>query len=89
MFACSGKEIFTEVLSHLRFPIESILKTATTIPCGLPLGTAPFLTRGNKDHPRMIPPYTTNIACVGQFTELPEDTTLSLEYSVRSAQTAV
>ncbi|RHZ73296.1 hypothetical protein CDV55_101297 [Aspergillus turcosus] len=89
MFACSGKEIFTEVLSHLGFPIESILESATTIPCGLPLGTAPFLTRGNKDRPRVIPPYTTNIACVGQFAELPEDTTLSLEYSVRSAQTAV
>ncbi|KAH2462769.1 hypothetical protein KXW63_008318 [Aspergillus fumigatus] len=89
MFACSGKEIFTEVLSHLGFPVQSILDAATTIPCGLPLGTAPFLTRGNRDRPHVIPPYTTNIACVGQFAELPEDTTLSMEYSVRSAQMAV
>ncbi|GLA55624.1 hypothetical protein AnigIFM63604_002415 [Aspergillus niger] len=89
MFACSGQEIFTEVLSHLGFPVQSVLETATIIPCGLPLGTAPFLTRGNEDCPHVIPPYTTNIACVGQFAELPEDTTLSVEYSVRSAQTAV
>ena len=89
MFACSGKEVFTEVLSHLDFPVEPILASATTIPCGMPMGTAPFLTRSHQDRPQVIPRETTNIACVGQFVEVPEDTTLDIEYSARTAQMAV
>ncbi|EAW06849.1 oleate hydratase [Aspergillus clavatus NRRL 1] len=89
MFACSGREIFEEVLRHLGFPVELILPASSTIPCGLPLGTAPFLSREKGDRPRVIPANTTNIACVGQFVEIAEDTTLSLEYSVRGAQMAV
>ncbi|PWY88929.1 67 kDa myosin-cross-reactive antigen family protein [Aspergillus heteromorphus CBS 117.55] len=89
MFQCSGEEIFSEVLSHLEFPVRSILPHSITIPCGLPLGTAPLLTRTEKDRPHVVPPDTTNIACLGQFAEVPEDTTLSMEYSVRTAQMAV
>ncbi|KAE8165724.1 oleate hydratase [Aspergillus tamarii] len=89
MFACSGMEVFTEVLSHLGFPLHPILDKSITIPCGMPLGTAPFLTRSTHDRPEVVPHATTNIACLGQFTELPDETTLSIEYSVRSAQQAV
>lgn len=89
MYECSGEEILTEVLSHLNFPVETILPTAKTVPCGMPLGTSPFLTRGSHDRPHVIPHDTTNIACVGQFAEIPDDTTLSMEYSVRGAQQAV
>ncbi|KAA8649601.1 hypothetical protein EYZ11_005964 [Aspergillus tanneri] len=89
MFACSGREIFTEVLSHFGISHEQFRDTATTIPCGEPLGTAAFLTRSEGDRPLVIPENTTNIAFIGQFAELPEDTTLSMEYSVRTAQTAV
>ncbi|KNG90460.1 67 kDa myosin-cross-reactive antigen family protein [Aspergillus nomiae NRRL 13137] len=89
MFACSGMEIFTEVLSHLGFPLQPILAKSTTIPCGMPLGTAPFLTRSSQDRPHVVPHGTTNFACLGQFAELPDETTLSTEYSVRTAQQAV
>ncbi|RAL17483.1 oleate hydratase [Aspergillus homomorphus CBS 101889] len=90
MFACSGREIFAEVLAHLRFPAEPILEDSATIPCGMPLGTAPFLTRGPADRPLVIPRDTTNVALLGQFAELPDgDTTMSLDYSVRTAQVAV
>lgn len=89
MYKCCGEEILIEVLSYLRFPIESTLPTSKTIPCGMPLGTAPFLTRGEGSRPQVIPDYIGNIACVGQFVEIPDDTTLNMEYSVRGGQIAV
>ena len=36
-----------------------------------------------------MPEGWTNLAFVGQFCELPEDVVFTVEYSVRSAQTAV
>ncbi|CAG8061427.1 unnamed protein product [Penicillium nalgiovense] len=89
MTKCAGKEIMTELLSHLNFPIESFLPKSITIPCLLPLATSALLQRDPKDRPEVIPPKTTNIALVGQFTEIPRDTTFNMEYSVRGAQTAV
>ncbi|RHZ44349.1 oleate hydratase [Aspergillus thermomutatus] len=89
MYECSGREVFEEVLGHLGITKSSVLEGSVTVPCGLPLGTAPFVARRKGDRPRVIPPDTTNIACVGQFVEMDEDTTLSMEYSVRSAQVAV
>ncbi|KAJ0423217.1 streptococcal 67 kDa myosin-cross-reactive antigen like family-domain-containing protein [Aspergillus carlsbadensis] len=94
MWRCTGQEILREVLAHLGCTensdqAASILATAKTIPCGLPLGTAPFLTRGSGDRPPVIPKWTTNIACVGQFVEIPGDTTLEVDYRVHSAQIAV
>ncbi|KAL3462212.1 67 kDa myosin-cross-reactive antigen family protein [Aspergillus heterothallicus] len=94
MWLCTGQEILKEVLFHLGCSADSaegaaILATAKTIPCGLPLGNAPFLTRGPGDRPPVIPKWTTNIACVGQFVEIPGDTTLELDYKVHSAQIAV
>ncbi|KFY67392.1 hypothetical protein V496_01583 [Pseudogymnoascus sp. VKM F-4515 (FW-2607)] len=89
MFQCTGKEIMTELLSHLNFPVESLLQTANTIPLLMPLATSPLLPRVHRDRPEVIPPQTTNLALVGQFAEIPDDTTFSMEYSVRGAQTAV
>ncbi len=37
----------------------------------------------------MIPQGTANLAFVGQFCELPDDVVFTVEYSIRSAQTAV
>lgn len=95
MWQCTGQEILKEVLFHLGCCSEdsieaaTILAAAKTVPCGLPLGTAPLLTRSASDRPPVIPKWTTNIACVGQFVEIPADTTLDIEYSVHSAQIAV
>lgn len=89
MYECCGEEILIEVLSHLKFPIETILPTSKTIPCGTPLGTAPFLSRNSQSRPHIIPQHTSNLACVGQFVEIKDDTTLAMEYSVRGAQMSV
>lgn len=89
MTKCSGKEIMTELLFHLDFPAESLLPKSITIPCLLPLGTSSLLPRHPRSRPEVIPPNTTNIALLGQFTEVPRDTTFNMEYSVRGAQLAV
>lgn len=89
MTKCTGSEILVELLSHLDFPIPSLLPKSITIPCLFPLATSALLPRYPKNRPEVIPPNTTNIALVGQFAEIPHDTTFNMEYSVRGAQTAV
>ncbi|KAJ5480473.1 hypothetical protein N7530_005982 [Penicillium desertorum] len=89
MEECSGEEIFLELLSHMKFPTDSLLPLSTTIPCLFPLGTSTLLTRKLNDRPSVIPHDTTNVAFIGQYVDIPNDTTFSVEYSVRGAQMAV
>ena len=55
----------------------------------MPFITSQFLRRSPGDRPEVIPRGTHNLAIVGQFCELPDDVVFTVEYSVRSAQTAV
>ncbi|KAE8130793.1 oleate hydratase [Aspergillus pseudotamarii] len=89
MKECSGEEILIELLGHLGLDQERVLPYANTIPCIFPMATASLLKRAHFDRPEVIPHNTTNMAFVGQFVEIPHDTTFSMEYSVRSAQMAV
>lgn len=89
MTRCTGREIMTELLFHLNFPFENILLKSLTIPCVLPLGTSALLPRHPESRPQVLPPNTRNIAVLGQFTEVPRDTTFNMAYSVRGAQLAV
>ena len=91
MSACSGREIMTELLGHLGVEAEAsrILETSTCIPCMMPFITSQFLRRERGDRPQVIPQGWTNLAFVGQFCEMPDDVVFTVEYSVRSAQTAV
>jgi oleate hydratase len=91
MSACSGREIMTEVLGHLRITTEAtkILDTCICIPCMMPFITSQFLRRAPGDRPHVIPKGSKNLAFMGQFCELPEDVVFTVEYSVRSAQAAV
>lgn len=92
MAACTGREIMTEVMGHLRLTEEAqqwILETATCIPCMMPFITSQFLPSEKGDRPDVIPEGSGNLAFVGQFCELPDDVVFTVEYSVRSAQTAV
>lgn len=91
MSECTGEEILMELCSHLHFIEEMprIIESANCIPCMMPFITSQFLTRGPGDRPEVIPPNTSNLAFVGQFCEMPEDVVFTVEYSVRSAQTAV
>jgi len=90
MSACTGEEIFTELLGHLQFPAPEILKDSITIPCMLPYITSQFLTRQKGDRPDVIPGEKEgNLALLGQFVEIKRDTVFTVEYSIRSAQIAV
>jgi len=89
MLSCSGQEIMKELLQHLDFPQDSILKNSITIPCVMPRVAAELVTRAHGDRPEVIPRNMTNLGLVGQFVEIPDDTTFTMEYSVRGAQTAV
>jgi oleate hydratase len=91
MAECTGREIMTEIMGHLRIKAEAtkILETCTCIPCMMPFITSQFLPRSRGDRPPVIPERSHNLAFVGQFCELPDDVVFTVEYSIRSAQTAV
>jgi oleate hydratase len=91
MSACTGREIMTEMLGHLHIEAEAaaILADCICIPCMMPFITSQFLRRGRGDRPAVIPAGTQNLALTGQFCELPKDVVFTVEYSIRSAQTAV
>lgn len=91
MSACTGREIMTEILGHLRMESEApaILATSICIPCMMPFITSQFLPREKGDRPPVVPEGATNLAFTGQFCELPDDVVFTVEYSIRSAQTAV
>jgi oleate hydratase len=91
MAECTGKEILEEVIGHLRFGEhrEKILATSNVIPCMMPYITSQFLVRKAGDRPDVVPKGSTNLAFLGQFSELPDDVVFTVEYSVRSAQIAV
>ena len=90
MSACTGREIMTEILGHLRIERDAskILDAAICIPCMMPFITSQFLRRKIGDRPQVMPKGSKNLAFIGQFCELPDDVVFTVEYSIRSAQTA-
>jgi oleate hydratase len=91
MSVCTGREIMTEIIGHLRIEANAkkILETCTCIPCMMPFITSQFLPRAKGDRPQVVPERSKNLAFIGQFCELPDDAVFTVEYSIRSAQTAV
>ncbi|WP_020174797.1 oleate hydratase [Methyloferula stellata] len=91
MAQCSGDEIMTEVLGHLRIEVEAkrILDTTITIPCMMPFITSQFLRRAKGDRPSVVPSGWRNLGFAGQFVEVPDDVVFTVEYSIRTAQAAV
>ncbi|MGL4370510.1 MAG: oleate hydratase [Spirochaetota bacterium] len=88
---CTGEEILAELCYHLKFmdDYEKIKKSATVIPAMMPYCDALFQARKPGDRPLVVPESSTNLAFVGQFAEIPEDTVFTVEYSIRSAAIAV
>jgi oleate hydratase len=80
-----------EIMGHLRIEqhAKKILESCICVPCMMPYITSQFLCRSKGDRPDVVPPGSKNLAFVGQFCELPEDVVFTVEYSIRSAQTAV
>jgi oleate hydratase len=66
-----------------------ILETSICIPCMMPFITSQFLPRAKGERPDVVPEGSRNLAFIGQFRELPDDVVFTVEYSIRSAQTAV
>ena len=91
MCDCTGEEILIELISHLGFAIhlDELLETSNCIPCLLPYITSQFLTRSIGDRPLVVPKVSKNLAFIGQFAEVPLDVSFTVEYAVRTAQTAV
>jgi oleate hydratase len=90
MTACTGQELMTELLGHLRFNVEAdaIMQKAICIPCMMPFITSQFMPRGEGDRPAVVPERYSNLALIGQFCEVPDDVVFTVEYSIRSAQMA-
>ncbi|WP_432117622.1 oleate hydratase [Streptomyces sp. bgisy032] len=92
MTMCSGREILEEVLHHLRWDEATtarVLAASTVVPCLMPYLTSPFLARRRGDRPQVVPAGSVNLAFVGRFAEVPDDVAFGVEYSVRTAWTAV
>jgi oleate hydratase len=92
MTMCSGREILEEVLHHLHLDESTaarILRTSTVVPCLMPYITSQFLARRCDDRPKVVPEGSVNLAFIGQFAEVPDDVVFTVEYSVRTAWTAV
>lgn len=92
MTECTGQEILREVLGHLNADEATagrILSTSTVIPALMPYITSQFLVGKHGDRPQVVPPGSVNLAFIGQFSEVPDDVVFTVEYSVRTAWTAV
>jgi len=91
MSACTGREIMTEIIGHLRLQEhgDKILDACTCIPCMMPFITSQFLPRSMGDRAMVRPDGSKNLAFVGQYCEIPDDVVFTVEYSIRSAQMAV
>jgi oleate hydratase len=90
MSACGGREIMTEILGHLGIIAEApaILASSICIPCMMPFITSQFMPRMLGDRPQVVPAGYDNLALLGQYCEMPDDVVFTVEYSIRSAQTA-
>lgn len=90
MLDCSGSEILTELLSHMRAPdLPGIVNISNCIPTLMPYITSQFMPREPGDRPDVVPDCAGNFAFLGQFCEIPDDVVFTVEYSVRSAAMAV
>ncbi|HSG91812.1 MAG TPA: oleate hydratase [Pseudomonadales bacterium] len=88
---CRGEDLVREVFHHLGITehFDAWTRSARCVPCMMPFITSQFMPRSAGDRPTVIPEGARNFAVLGQFCELPDDTVFTVEYSVRSAQTAV
>jgi oleate hydratase len=91
MYKCTGDEILTELLQHLRFEktAAAIMKNSICIPCNMPYVNNIWLPRKSGDRPPVVPEGVTNLGLLGQYVELERDIAFTFEYSTRTAWEAV
>ena len=91
MWACTGEEILTEFSYAFGWEKElpEIIKNSEMTVYYEPYVTSMFLPRNRFDRPKVVPNRSTNLAFIGEYTEMPEDTVFMVSYSTKSAQLAV
>ncbi|MEX5600387.1 oleate hydratase [Pseudophaeobacter sp. C1-32P7] len=91
MWEATGLEIIEELCGHLRLAGDQRkwFESAKIVPCRMPYITSQFMPRQAGDRPDVRPHGARNFAVIGQYCELPRDCVFTVEYSVRSARTAV
>ncbi|WP_417700718.1 oleate hydratase [Pseudophaeobacter sp.] len=91
MWEATGNEIIEELCGHLNLKAarRKWFKDARCVPCRMPFITSQFMPRILGDRPDVRPQGARNFAVIGQYVELPRDCVFTVEYSVRSARTAV
>jgi len=91
MTDCTGEEILIELFNHLGVldKMQPVMEKINCIPCMMPYIDSEFMPRKPGDRPQVVPEGAENFAFLGQFVEVPQDCVFTVEYSVRTAQTAV
>ena len=90
MHQCSGQEILSELLQHLKFKtFEAIERSSICIPCNMPYVNNIWLPRRPGDRPPVAPKGMTNLGLIGQYVELEQDIAFTFEYSTRTAWEAI
>jgi len=91
MNECTGEETLKEFVywCGLEDKFDEIRTHCIAIPTVMPYITSQFMPRTMTDRPEVIPEGCTNLACIGQFVEIPGDVVFTVETSVRTAMTAV
>jgi oleate hydratase len=91
MYECTGREILTELLAHLRFDktAAATMTNSICVPCNMPYVNNIWLPRKSGDRPPVVPEGVTNLGLLGQYVELERDIAFTFEYSTRAAWEAV
>jgi len=91
MWEATGDEIIDELCALLKLTNaqKDWFRGARIIPCRMPFITSQFMPRAAADRPAIRPLGAQNFAVIGQYCEQPRDCVFTVEYSVRSARTAV
>lgn len=90
---CTGEEMLDELFYHMK--VQDMMKPIVAagkvdcVPVSMPFVDSLFMPRAKGDRPDVLVKGATNFAFLGQFAEVPKDTVFTVEYSVRTAQTAV
>ena len=90
MDQCTGREILTELLQHLKFATSAaIMQSSICISCNMPYVNNIWLPRRLGDRPPVVPEGMTNLGLIGQYVELEQDIAFTFEYSTRTAWEAI
>ena len=92
MYQCTGREILSELLQHLKIAGDTRSdhrKSSICIPCNMPYVNNIWLRRKRGDRPPVVPEGVTNLGLLGQYVELERDIAFTFEYSTRTAWEAI